>query len=55
MFVLIKSAGYKSFSVVINLIAKNHVVKNKEKNLALLGASVFLAVALAIGTWIRKL
>lgn len=30
-------------------------MKNKEKNLALIGASVFLAVAVAIGTWIRRL
>jgi hypothetical protein len=30
-------------------------MNNKPKNLALLGASVFLALALAIGTVIRKL
>lgn len=27
----------------------------KERNLALVGATVFLSLALAIGTWIRKL
>jgi len=30
-------------------------MKNKEKNLALIGASVFLVIATAIGTLIRKL
>ena len=30
-------------------------MKNKEKNLALLGAAFFLALATAIGTVIRKL
>jgi hypothetical protein len=29
-------------------------MKNKEKNLAIIGASVFLAIAAAIGTLIRK-
>ena len=28
---------------------------NKPKNLALVGASLFLAMAVALGTWIRKL
>jgi hypothetical protein len=31
------------------------MTKNKSKNIALIGATVFLAVAVAIGTWIRKL
>jgi hypothetical protein len=30
-------------------------MKNKEKNLAIIGATVFLAIATAIGTFIRKL
>jgi hypothetical protein len=30
-------------------------MKNKEKNLAIVAASVFLTLALAIGTTIRKL
>jgi hypothetical protein len=30
-------------------------MNHKERNLALVGASVFLSLALAIGTWIRKL
>ena len=28
---------------------------NKSKNKALIAASVFMALAIAIGTWIRKL
>jgi hypothetical protein len=28
---------------------------NKPKNIALIGASIFLACAVAVGTWIRKL
>jgi len=28
---------------------------NKSKNLALIGATIFLAAAVAIGAWIRKL
>lgn len=28
---------------------------NKSKNKALIAASVFMAIAIAIGTWIRKL
>lgn len=34
---------------------KTSNMKNKEKSLALLGAAVFLAVATAIGAFIRKL
>lgn len=30
-------------------------MKNREKDLAILGAAVFLAIATAIGTFIRKL
>lgn len=30
-------------------------MNHKERNLALAGAAVFLTLALAIGTWIRKL
>lgn len=30
-------------------------MKHKERTLALVGASIFLGLAVAIGTWIRKL
>jgi hypothetical protein len=30
-------------------------MKNKEKSLAVLGATLFATIAVAIGTWIRKL
>jgi hypothetical protein len=39
--------------VLPNLIKQK--MKNKEKNLAILGASLFLAIAAAIGSMIRKL
>jgi len=35
--------------------SKAFIMKNKEKNIALFGAAVFLAIATAIGTFIRKL
>jgi hypothetical protein len=31
------------------------MTKNKSKSIALIGASIFLAAAVALGTWIRKL
>lgn len=30
-------------------------MRHKERNLAVVGATIFLTLAVAIGTWIRKL
>jgi hypothetical protein len=37
------------------LIYKTSTTHMKEKEKALIGASIFLTLAVAIGTWIRKL
>ena len=46
---------YVDYNLTIMLNSKKRATDDKARNLALIGASVFLACAVALGTWIRKL